>query len=626
MVAEQTGLRRVATLVARAAAPEDVFAAITEEVGQLLPVDFADMSRCEPDGAVTFVAAWGSTAPVFPVGSRWIPEGNNLCAIVARTGHPARIDSYAQASGPIDLAVRDGGVRSSVGTPIIVEGRLWGVMAAGSSGEEPMPPDTEARLTQFTELLAMAVANAESRARLARLAEEQAALRRVATLVAQDVASSELFRVVARELGTLLGADFSGMLRYNNDATTVSTMGTWAAEGEHPPVPDVWPVEPGDPTTMIAETHQSARVEDWAAVPGPIAQVVREELGVTSSVGCPIMVEGRLWGAIAVHFKQREPLPPDTEARAAQFADLVATAIANAEARAEVTRLAQEQAALRRVATFVAREASQAEVFTAIAEEIGQLLGTEETRMLRYDEDRSARVMASWGGAGDVLAVDSRMRLDGPTAAARVFRTGLPVRIDDYAGVPGAVADYVRSIGIRTVAAAPIHVEGRLWGAMVTATAQAGTLPPETEHRLGQFTELMATTIANTESHARAERLTDEQAALRRVATLVAKESSPADVFMKVAQELANAVGDVDSALCRLEADGTMTNVAAWGAGMLATIRVGERLPPDGDGMVGRLVREGRPWRIDDDSTATGTIGELGRRHGIRSAAGSPIV
>src|SRR3954470_21430832 len=164
LAAEQAALRRVATMVARGAAPEEVFATITEEVGRLLPVDFADMSCCEPDGAVTFVAAWGTTAAVFPVGSRWIPEGKNLCSLVARTGRPARIESYADASGPIDVSVRGTGVRSAVGTPIIVEGRLWGVMSAGSRGEEPMPADAESRLTQFTELLATAVANAESRA------------------------------------------------------------------------------------------------------------------------------------------------------------------------------------------------------------------------------------------------------------------------------------------------------------------------------------------------------------------------------------------------------------------------------------------------------------------------------
>src|SRR6201991_3444213 len=89
LAAEQAALRRVATVVARGAAPEEGVAALTEEVAQRLPVDSADMSRCEPDGAVTFVAAWGATAAVFPVGSRWNLEGNNLCSIVARTGRPA---------------------------------------------------------------------------------------------------------------------------------------------------------------------------------------------------------------------------------------------------------------------------------------------------------------------------------------------------------------------------------------------------------------------------------------------------------------------------------------------------------------------------------------------------------
>ncbi|MCW3016610.1 MAG: histidine kinase, partial [Solirubrobacterales bacterium] len=212
-------MRRVATMVARGAAPKEVFATITEEVGRLLPVDFADMSRCEPDGAVTFVAAWGSTAPVFPVGSRWVPEGKNLCSIVVQTGRPARIDSYADAFGPIDVAVREGGVRSGVGTPIIVDGRLWGVMAAGSSREEPMPADTEARLTQFTELLATAVGNAESRAALARLADEQAALRRVATLVARRTRPEDVFAAVTNEVGRLLSVDIANMCRYESDGT-----------------------------------------------------------------------------------------------------------------------------------------------------------------------------------------------------------------------------------------------------------------------------------------------------------------------------------------------------------------------------------------------------------------------
>jgi PAS domain S-box-containing protein len=102
-----------------------------------------------------------------------------------------------------------------------------------------------------------------SRDELRVLADEQAALRRVATLVAQDVPSGELFGAVAREVGTLFGADFSGMIRYEDDAS-VTTVATWAAAGEHPPVPARWDMEPGDAPTIIEVTREAARVDDWA--------------------------------------------------------------------------------------------------------------------------------------------------------------------------------------------------------------------------------------------------------------------------------------------------------------------------------------------------------------------------
>jgi signal transduction histidine kinase len=163
---EQAALRRVATLVARRTPPEEVFAAVIEEVGRLLPVDLANLCRYEPDGTQTFVATWGSADVRFPVGSRWPLGGTNLGTLVFETGRPARIGSYADASGPLSETARDTGLRSAVATPIIVEGRLWGMMGAGSSLEQPLPHDTEARLASFTELVAMAIANAESRAEL----------------------------------------------------------------------------------------------------------------------------------------------------------------------------------------------------------------------------------------------------------------------------------------------------------------------------------------------------------------------------------------------------------------------------------------------------------------------------
>jgi signal transduction histidine kinase len=164
---EQAALRRVATVVARRVRPEEVFAAVVEEIGQLLPVDLVGMGRYEADGSETIVASWGRAVDRFPVGFRPDLGGQNLATTVFETGRPARLDDYADASGEVGLAARETGFRSSVGTPIIVEGRLWGVVIAGSSGEQPLPADTEARLADFTELVATAIANAESRAALA---------------------------------------------------------------------------------------------------------------------------------------------------------------------------------------------------------------------------------------------------------------------------------------------------------------------------------------------------------------------------------------------------------------------------------------------------------------------------
>ena len=114
----------------------------------------------------------------------------------------------------------------------------------------------------------------------------------------------------------------------------------------------------------------------------------------------PIVVEGRLWGALLVHSTQPEPLPADTESRLLNFSELVGTAISNAQARAEVHRLAEEQAALRRVATLVARESPPAEVFTKVAEEVGLLLGAESAWMHFYEPDGSGTVVGTWGELG----------------------------------------------------------------------------------------------------------------------------------------------------------------------------------------------------------------------------------
>jgi signal transduction histidine kinase len=163
---EQAALRRVATLVARGATPDQVFAAVTEEYAQLVPVDAAGMARLEPDGTLLYVAIWGRAADFIPVGSRWTLDGQNIVTDVLETGRSVRVESQAGATGSIADLVRDVGVRSLIATPVVVEGRLWGEIGAGSTLEEPLPPDAEARLASFTELVATAIANADSRAQL----------------------------------------------------------------------------------------------------------------------------------------------------------------------------------------------------------------------------------------------------------------------------------------------------------------------------------------------------------------------------------------------------------------------------------------------------------------------------
>lgn len=164
---EQAALRRVATLVARETSPEEVFAAVTEEVGRLLSIDIATMLRYESNGEATVVAAWSRTGSHIPVGSRLRLEGENVAAMVLSTSQPARIDDFESCSGSLAVRLREIGVRSSAGSPIVVNDGLWGVMVgASASVTSPIPVDTEFRIGEFTQLAATAIANAESRAEL----------------------------------------------------------------------------------------------------------------------------------------------------------------------------------------------------------------------------------------------------------------------------------------------------------------------------------------------------------------------------------------------------------------------------------------------------------------------------
>jgi K+-sensing histidine kinase KdpD len=163
---EQAALRRVATLVARETSPAELFALVTEEVGRLLSIDITNMLRYEVDGTAAVVAGWSESSRHVPVGTHLRLEGENVAWMVLRTGRPARVDSFASSTGALAEFLRELGVRSSAGSPIVVEGNLWGVMVAAYVSSEPTPVGTESRIGEFTELVAMAISNAETRAEL----------------------------------------------------------------------------------------------------------------------------------------------------------------------------------------------------------------------------------------------------------------------------------------------------------------------------------------------------------------------------------------------------------------------------------------------------------------------------
>jgi GAF domain-containing protein len=623
LAAQQASLRRVATLVAAGAASADVFAAVAKEVGQVTGLPLVAVWRYEADETATVLGSWSDRPHPFQAGTRWPLDGPTICAQVLKTGRPARIDDFADLHGALAAAARKTGIRSCAGAPIIVDGDVWGVISSDSTDGAPLPDHLEDRLAEFTELVATAISNTASREELARLADEQAALRRVATLVAQGVSSSELFGTAAEEAGKLLGADLAGMVRYEGD-DTVTPVATWAAVGEHPAVPNRWPIEEGGPAALVLEMLRPTRIDEWEGVPGPIAAFVRE-LGISSSVGSPIVVDGRPWGALAVHSKQAAPLPADTESRLGNFTELVATAMANAQARADVSRLAEEQSALRRVATLVAQYVPPGELFRAVTEEVGRLLGADLASMARLETDDTLTVVASWAAGGEHPEVGTRWPIDESDLATTVWRTGRPARMDGRGGIPARLAAVREELGIRSSVASPIVVEGRPWGGLVVHSKQAEPLPMDTESRLMHFTELVATAMSNAQARSELQRLADEQAALRRVATLVARESSAAEVFAAVAEEVGRLLPAEDTAMLRYEDDGTATGVASWGQHGDA-LKVGGRMTVEGENITTLVHRTGRPARIDNYSEATGAIGARVRELGTFSAVGCPIV
>ena len=143
LVEEQAALRRVATIVAGAPDPQAVFELVTREASRLLDLPILTLMRFEPDGTATVIAE-ASNSP-FPVGANFALDGPSVMSSIAETGRSARIDSYEGLPGVVAARLRSADARAGYGVPIVVDGRLWGAMAAVQTAAVP-PDDAEERL------------------------------------------------------------------------------------------------------------------------------------------------------------------------------------------------------------------------------------------------------------------------------------------------------------------------------------------------------------------------------------------------------------------------------------------------------------------------------------------------
>src|SRR3954469_13936555 len=236
---------------------------------------------------------------------------------------------------------------------------------------------------------------------LERVVDEQAALRRIATLVAAGATEADLAAAVSSEIGGLFGAQSAIVVRWDGD--TIRVIGSWRADVADVGVAGAVLSYGGDTiTARVVETAAPARVDSAADLKTEFGRQRWAELGFEASIGAPIMVERKVWGVVAASRRQ----PGDTfeqgdEERLSNFSALVAQAIVNAEARRETAALVAEQSSLRQIATLVAAGRPQAAVLEAVTEEAGMLFGAESVSLVRWEGVQDELVVAmTWGRAG----------------------------------------------------------------------------------------------------------------------------------------------------------------------------------------------------------------------------------
>ena len=467
------------------------------------------VSAADDEASATVVAVQRAAAALDADVAAIVCAGEILAAVGYQDGASPVAELEAVRPGLSEVTLEVPGVGPCVARATVLEHPEGATLVVGRAAPTGFTPEQAALLRAMGQVASMTLQmlrvlddERTARSKLRSVADEQAALRRVATAVAGGVEEHLVFDAVAAEVGRVLpDVDVTWIGRYHDDET-IEFVGAWSREGEATFAGGRVPLGGHNIGTLVCRQNEPVRVDLYRDDDAPASLLARN--WARSAAGTPINVAGHLWGVMTVGSREASGLPAGIEFRLAAFTALVSTAIANAQARDDLRRLADEQAALRRVATLVARGEARDTVFTSIADEVQALL---------------------------------------PVTRCRVVRS--------HPGGPGEIA-------------VPITVEGSTWGMIVAGTTEE-PLPRDAEEQLSAFAELAAMEVANAKAREELRRIADEQAALRRVATLVARAAAPSAVFAAVAEEVGRLFSAGSAHVARYDTDDVETVIAVWG-------------------------------------------------------------
>jgi GAF domain-containing protein len=323
LVDEQTALRRVATLVAAGAGDVDLIETVTAEIAQIFSAHRASALRWDGD-SIRVIGEWSADGLSLTIMDRVYPfGGDTITARVVNAGGPARIESLEDLH--TEFAKErwaEFGIQAAIGAPIMVDGHIWGLITASrTTVDDPFPAGAEHRLGDFAALVAQAIANSEARQQVAALAEEQTALRRVATLVAGGRPREVVIDAVLGEVVQVFTAQAAYFVCWEGVYDEVVVIGG-CSDGTEPALPprSLYHPEPGGATLTVLETGFAGRTDESSP-----------ELGERAAIAAPVIVQANLEGALVALRPAGAAFPAKAEIRLRSFADLISRSIANAK-------------------------------------------------------------------------------------------------------------------------------------------------------------------------------------------------------------------------------------------------------------------------------------------------------